>query len=130
MEPNQEAEADMIRRFEKRHGSSSIGSERCTVFVDDRHRSVEILLFSRVPKGDVIFSQHGLISDRGEGEVIEPFFIFNQEMLEDFPDILVVLYKALADFFGDSLDQPHPGVQHLADMRKIVEHKIGVTFNG
>jgi hypothetical protein len=119
----------MIRRFEKRHGSASEGRERCTVFVDDRHRAVEILLYSRTPNTDTIFSQHGLITDRKEGEVIEPFFIFQQEMLEDFPDILVVLYKALQDFFGDSLNTPHPGVQHLSDMRKIVEEKLGVTFN-
>ncbi len=120
----------MIRRFEKRHGSASEGSERCTVFVDDRHRAVEILLYSRTPRKDTIFSQHGLITDRKEGGIIEPFFVFRQEMLEDFPDILVVLYKALADFFGDDLDQPHPGVQHLSDMRSIVEHKLGVKFNG
>lgn len=120
----------MIRRYEKFHGSSSIGQERCTVFVDEKTRSIEILLLSRTPSGDIIFSQHGLVSDRKEGEVIEPFYTFGSEMLEDFPDVLVVLYKALADFFGDSLDDvPHPGVQHLSDMRRIVEKKLGVEFN-
>jgi len=84
-----------MRRFEKHMGRSEVGSEKCVVYINERDRSVEILLYSR-PFGKTIgWTQDGRLDDVKEGEELKPFFTFSQAMYEDFPNIIVVLYKPL-----------------------------------
>lgn len=120
-----------MMKFEKSIGRSEMGQERCVVYADWDRRSVKVLLSSRLPGQDTVVFSEGKLEKVAEGDVMEPFFEFSQAMLEDFPNCLTVLYKALQDFFGDAAEEKnHPSEEHLADMRKIVEKKLGVTFNG
>jgi len=126
-------------KFERTHGSHKEGNEEVRIWLDERTRSVMInattaLRSEKFPGGTgypgitVNKGQLELVP-RNEGEVVADFLVFSQPVLEDFPGILIALYKALQDFFGDSLDKVPASEKHLADMRKIVETKLGVEFN-
>lgn len=118
-----------MRKFDKTHGEASVGNEHCSVSVSWEHRAAEIRLFTQLRNTRLALTPEG-VQEVKQGEVIPTFLLFSHEMLEDFPNSLVCLYKGLQDFFGDSVDRIPASEKHLSDMRKIVEKKLGVQFDG
>ena len=118
---------------ERTSASHKVGNEEVVIWIDNQTRSIIISATTKMnttpeSSGYPSITPDGL-KEREGGEPIYPFLTFTQPMLEDFPGLLPALYKALQEFFGDSMDRIPGTEKHLADMRRIVESQLGVKFD-